>query len=97
MRNKPTSVLYPMMSAINEEDRFFVCRRNGSQEIVVHSEPTADRAQQAVDVMNEQQERNDQYFRFYWRVKTQGDANVLRRDRIKEYPTRVSQSYGFAR
>lgn len=97
MRNPPSVVLYPMMLAIEDDHRFFVCRRNGLQEIVVHSELTAERAEQAVEVLNEQQELNDHYLRFYWRLRTKEDNDVLRRDWKQKYSGRHAQSYGFHR
>jgi ABC-type uncharacterized transport system ATPase subunit len=55
--------------AIVKGENFFVCRRNGPQEIVVQSDRTPDRAQYSVEILNEQEERNARQPVFYWRAR----------------------------
>lgn len=59
--------------AIMRGEMFLVCKRNGSQEIVVQSDGNADRAQYSVDVLNEHEERNARHPVFYWRSRNPGE------------------------
>lgn len=59
--------------ALIKGESFVVCRRNGSQEIVVQSDRDPDRAQHSVDVLNEFEENNARHPVYYWRPRTPKD------------------------
>lgn len=65
----PTEIFRPIPEAIDPKERFLVCRRNGSQEIIVQSDRDADRAQHSVDILNEHEERNARSPNYYWRLR----------------------------
>lgn len=55
--------------AIMKGEKFLVCKRNGSQEIVVQSDRSDERAQHSVDVLNEHEEANARQPVYYWRIR----------------------------
>lgn len=60
--------------AILPNEKFLVCKRNGSQEIVVQSERSDARAEYSVNVMNEHEENNARLPVFYWRMRKEGEC-----------------------
>ena len=67
--DSPAERFRPNPGAIMHSEKYLVCRRNGSQEIISQSEDNADRAQHSVDVLNEHEERNAREPGYYWRLK----------------------------
>lgn len=65
----PSEIFYPVKEAILPNERYLVCRRNGSQEIVIQSDRDPDRAQYSVDVMNEHEIMNARDPVYYWRPR----------------------------
>lgn len=64
----PSEIIYfDKGRAIMKGEMFLVCKRNGSQEIVVQSEGNADRAQMSVDILNAHEENNARLPVYYWR------------------------------
>ena len=64
----PSEIIYfDKGQAIMRGEMFLVCKRNGSQEIVVHSQGNADRAQMSVDILNAYEENNTRLPVYYWR------------------------------
>lgn len=75
LRSDPPAeiIIFDKGRGLVEGEKFVVCKRNGSQEIVIHSEMNADRAQYSVDVLNEHEENNARQPVFYWRPRTARD------------------------
>jgi len=75
LRSDPPAevIIFDKGRALMKGENFVVCKRNGSQEIVVQSELNADRAQHAVDILNEHEENNARHPVFYWRPRTPRD------------------------
>lgn len=66
----PSEIIYlDKGQAIMHGEMFLVCRRNGSQEIVIQSESNADRAQMSVDIFNAHEENNARQPVYYWRAR----------------------------
>lgn len=66
--DSPSEVIYfDKGRAIMRGEMFLVCKRNGSQEIVVQSDRSADRAQMSVDILNAHEENNARQPVYYWR------------------------------
>ncbi len=59
--------------AILPNEKFLVCKRYGSREIVVQSERSDSRAEYSVNVMNEHEMNNARSPVFYWRVRKEGE------------------------
>lgn len=55
--------------AIMRGEMFLVCKRNGSQELVVQSDRDENRAQISVDILNAHEENNARQPVFYWRAR----------------------------
>jgi hypothetical protein len=72
----PSEIFYPVKEAILPNERYLVCRRNGSQEIVIQSDRDPDRAQHSVDVLNEHEERNARPANHYWRLRKEGECRT---------------------
>jgi hypothetical protein len=70
----PAEIIYfDQGRGISKGENFFVCKRNGSQEIVVQSDINADRAQHSVDILNEHEQNNARHAVFYWRARRTGE------------------------
>lgn len=70
----PEEVIYfDKGRAIMRGEKFLICKRNGSQEIVVQSDRNDERAQHSVDVLNEHEEANARSPVFYWRIRKEGE------------------------
>ena len=66
----PEKVIYSDKSrAVLKEEKYLVCKRNGSQEIINQSDRDPDRAQHSVDVMNEHEIMNARDPVYYWRPR----------------------------
>lgn len=55
--------------AIMRGEMFLVCKRNGSQEIVIQSDRDENRAQISVDILNAHEENNARQPVYYWRPR----------------------------
>ena len=55
--------------AVLKEEKYLVCKRNRSQEIIIQSDRDPDRAQHSVDVMNEHEVMNAREPVYYWRPR----------------------------
>ena len=55
--------------AVLKGEKYLVCKRNGTKEIIIQSERDADRAQHSVDVMNEHEENNARDPVYYCRLR----------------------------
>lgn len=72
--DRPEQIIYfDQGRGISKGENFLVCKRNGSQEIVVQSDRSDERAQHSVDVLNEHEENNAREPVFYWRIRKQGE------------------------
>jgi hypothetical protein len=66
----PTKIIYfDKGQAIMKNEMFLVCKRNGSQEIVIQSDRDENRAQISVDILNAHEENNARNPVFYWRPR----------------------------
>lgn len=66
----PEEVLYSDKGrAVLKGEKYLVCKRNGSQEIIIQSDRDPDRAQHSVDVMNEHETMNARDPVYYWRLR----------------------------
>ncbi len=70
-RTDPPSeiIYYDKGQTIMRGEMFLVCKRNGSQELVIQSESTADRAQMSMDILNAHEENNARQPVYYWRPR----------------------------
>lgn len=69
----PTQIFRPIPGAILKGERYVVCYRNGSQEIVVQSERSPEWADRSVDILNDHEENNARPRKYYWRPKKEGE------------------------
>lgn len=69
-----SDVFYPNPDAIQRGENYFVCRMNGSQEIVTQSEGSSERADYAVEVLNEHERNNARQETYFWRERAEGEA-----------------------
>ena len=66
----PSEIIYfDKGQAIMKGEMFLVCKRNGSQEIVIQSDRDANRAQISVDILNAHELNNARQPVFYWRPR----------------------------
>lgn len=66
----PEKVLYSGKGrAVLKGEKYLVCKRIGTKEIIIQSDRDADRAQHSVDVMNEHEENNARDPVYYWRLR----------------------------
>lgn len=66
----PSEIIYfDKGRAIMRGEMFLVCKRNGSQEIVVQSDRDENRAQISVDIFNAHEENNARQPVYYWRAR----------------------------
>lgn len=66
----PSEIIYfDKGRAIMRGEMFLVCKRNGSQEIVVQSDRNENRAQISVDIFNAHEENNARQPAYYWRAR----------------------------
>ena len=66
----PSEIIYlDKGRTIMRGEMFLVCKRNGSQEIVIQSEGNPDRAQISVDILNAHEENNARQPVYYWRAR----------------------------
>jgi len=68
-----TIIIHDRGRALIKGENFVICKRNGSQEIVIQSELSANRAQYSVDVLNEHEQNNARRPVYYWRIRTSKD------------------------
>jgi len=66
-------IIFDKGRGLSKGENFVVCKRNGSQEIVVQSERNADRAEHAVEILNEHEQNNARHPVYYWRPRTLRD------------------------
>ena len=70
----PSEIIYfDKGRTIMRGEMFLVCKRNGSQEIVVQSDRSDERAQHSVDVLNEHEKNNARHPVYYWRLRKEGE------------------------
>ena len=74
-RTDPPSVIiyFDKGQAIMLGEMFLICKRNGSQEIVIQSDRSEERAQHSVDVLNEYEKNNARHPVYYWRLRKEGE------------------------
>lgn len=66
----PSEIIYSDKGqAIMRGEMFFVCKRNGSQEVVIQSDRSENRAQISVDILNAHEENNARHPVYYWRSR----------------------------
>ena len=66
----PSEIIYNDKGrAIMSSEMFLVCKRNGSQEIVIQSDRDENRAQISVDILNDHEEKNARQPVYYWRPR----------------------------
>lgn len=66
----PSEIIYfDKGRAIMPNEMFLVCKRNGSQEIVIQSDRDENRAQISVDILNAHQKNNGRQPVYYWRAR----------------------------
>ena len=66
----PAEIIYwDKGRAIMPGEMFLVCKRNGSQEIVVQSDRDENRAQVSVDILNDHERNNARQPVYYWRAR----------------------------
>ena len=66
----PSEIIYLNKGrAIMRGEMFLVCKRNGSQELVVQSDRDENRAQISVDILNAHEKNNARQPVFYWRAR----------------------------
>ena len=66
----PSEIIYFAKGrAIMRGEMFLVCKRNGSQEIVIQSDRDENRAQISVDIFNAHEENNARHLVYYWRAR----------------------------
>lgn len=66
----PSEIIYfDKGRAIMRGEMFLVCKRNGSQEIVIQSDRNENRAQISVDIFNAHEENNARQPVYYWRAR----------------------------
>lgn len=66
---------YPNTGAVHPEEKYFVCKRNGSIERVIQSDRSPERAQHSVDILNEHETNNAREANFYWRLRKAGETD----------------------
>lgn len=66
-------IIFNKGRALIKGEPYVVCKRNGSQEIVIQSDRNPDRAQHSVDILNEHEENNARKPVFFWRLRTLKD------------------------
>ena len=68
-------IIFDKGRALISGEPFVVCKRNGSQEIVVQSDRNPDRAQHSVNIFNEHEENNARQPVYFWRPRTPRDQS----------------------